>query len=64
MCHDVQKVSYCYYKTYKYYDDLSDENLHKRMIIWEYEHLGLMPKSNSGKKYLEKHLKNLEDTKN
>ncbi len=36
----------------------------RRMIIWEYEHLGLMPKSNSGKKYLEKHLKNLEDTKN
>ncbi|MDA1640947.1 antitoxin YezG family protein [Bacillus cereus group sp. TH177-1LC] len=46
------------------YDDLSDENSHERMIIWEYEHLGLMPKSNSGKKYLEKHLKNLEDTKN
>ena len=27
----------------------SDENSHERMIIWEYEHLGLMPKSNSGK---------------
>lgn len=46
------------------YDDLSNENSHERMIIWEYEHLHIMPKSNSGKKYLEKYLKTLEDAKN
>jgi uncharacterized protein (TIGR01741 family) len=46
------------------YDDLSNENSHERMVIWEYEHLRIMPKSNSGKKYLEKYLKTLEDAKN
>ncbi|AEN89414.1 MULTISPECIES: antitoxin YezG family protein [Priestia] len=52
------------FKTDFNYDDLSDENSHERMSIWEYEHLRIMPKSNSGKKHLEKYLKTLEDAKN
>ncbi|WP_243291874.1 antitoxin YezG family protein [Bacillus sp. FJAT-47783] len=42
------------------YDDLSNVDLHKRKTIWKYKHLGIVPKSNSGKKFLEEYLKTLE----
>lgn len=42
------------------YDDLSNINPHERKTIWKYENLGIVPKSNSGKKYLEKYLSTLE----
>ncbi|WP_353853653.1 antitoxin YezG family protein [Bacillus sp. Bos-x628] len=42
------------------YEDLSETNPHERKTIWKYEHLGIMPKSNSGKKYLEKYLSRLD----
>ncbi|WP_111292767.1 antitoxin YezG family protein [Bacillus safensis] len=38
------------------YDDLSNTNPHERKTIWKYNHLGIIPKSNSGKKHLEKYL--------
>lgn len=31
------------------YDDLSKADPHERKTIWKYEHLGIMPKSNSEK---------------
>ena len=46
------------------YDNLSNTNSHERKTIWDYKHLGIMPKSNLGKKYLEAYLKTLEDAKN
>ncbi|MCS0653439.1 antitoxin YezG family protein [Cytobacillus firmus] len=42
------------------YDDLSNMDPHERKTIWKYENLGIMPKSNSGKKHLEKYLSSLE----
>lgn len=42
------------------YDDLSNIDPHERKTIWKYENLGIMPKSNSGKKHLEKYLSTLE----
>ncbi|MFP7476977.1 antitoxin YezG family protein [Terribacillus saccharophilus] len=42
------------------YDDLSNIDPHERKTIWKYKHLSLMPKSNSGKKHLEKYLSTLE----
>ncbi|MEC0183032.1 antitoxin YezG family protein [Paenibacillus peoriae] len=42
------------------YDDLSSVNSHERETIWNYIHLGILPKSNSGKKHLEKYLETLE----
>ncbi|MFB6468873.1 antitoxin YezG family protein [Cytobacillus sp. Hz8] len=42
------------------YDDLSKIDSHERKTIWKYEHLGIIPKSNSGKKHLEKYLSRLE----
>ncbi|MFD1337031.1 antitoxin YezG family protein [Oceanobacillus iheyensis] len=38
------------------YDNLSNVDPHQRKIIWKYKHLGISPKSNSGKKYLESYL--------
>ncbi|MGG5178212.1 antitoxin YezG family protein [Bacillus sp. MM09(2025)] len=42
------------------YDDLSNTKPHERKTIWKYNHLGIIPKSNSGKKHLEKYLSTLE----
>lgn len=42
------------------YDDLSKIDSHERKTIWKYKHLGIIPKSNSGKKHLEKYLSTLE----
>lgn len=42
------------------YDDLSNIDPHERKTKWKYENLGVMPKSNSGKKHLEKYLSSLE----
>ncbi|GAB6255106.1 hypothetical protein PSKAS_06280 [Peribacillus sp. N1] len=42
------------------YDDLSNIDPLERKTIWKYRNLGIMPKSNSGKKYLEKYLSRLE----
>lgn len=42
------------------YDDLTNIDPHARKTIWKYEHLGILPKSNSGKKHLEKYLTTLE----
>lgn len=42
------------------YDDLSNTDPHQRKTIWKYVHLGIIPKSNSGKRHLEKHLSTLE----
>ena len=38
------------------YDDLSEVDPHERKTIWNYSQLGIMPKSNSGKEYLDKYL--------
>ncbi|WP_226682854.1 antitoxin YezG family protein [Sutcliffiella horikoshii] len=38
------------------YDDLSSVDLNERKTIWKYKNLGLLPKSNTGKKYLDKFL--------
>lgn len=42
------------------YDDLSEVNPHERKTIWNYSQLGIMPKSNSGKEYLDKYLSSLD----
>ncbi|WYQ43575.1 MAG: antitoxin YezG family protein [Shouchella clausii] len=42
------------------YNDLSNIDPHMRKTIWKYKHLGIMPKSNSGKKHLEEYLSTLE----
>ncbi len=42
------------------YDDLSNIDLHERKTIWKYRYLGLMPKSKSGRKYLERYLESLK----
>ncbi|WP_147536265.1 antitoxin YezG family protein [Bacillus marasmi] len=42
------------------YDDLSKIDSLERKTIWKYEHLGIIPKSNSGKRHLEKYLSTLE----
>ncbi len=39
------------------YEDLSDADPEEQMIIWEYEQLGLLPKSNYGREFLHKYLK-------
>lgn len=46
------------------YDDLSNADIHERKTIWKYKYLGIMPKSNSGKKHLEKYLEAVEKEKN
>lgn len=38
------------------YDNLSNADAHERRTIWKYKYLGIMPKSNSGKKHLERYL--------
>jgi len=38
------------------YDDLSSVALNERKTIWKYNNLGLIPKSNTGKKHLDKYL--------
>ncbi|MDF2858793.1 MAG: hypothetical protein K0Q87_4644 [Neobacillus sp.] len=45
------------------YDDLTNKDPHERKTIWKYKNLGIMPKSNSGKKHLEKYLAKLEQRK-
>ena len=42
------------------YNDLSNADAHERKTIWKYKYLGIMPKSNSGKKHLEKYLESVE----
>ncbi|ALA51617.1 hypothetical protein DB29_00789 [Shouchella clausii] len=42
------------------YNNLSNIDPHMRKTIWKYKHLGIMPKSNSGKKHLEEYLSTLE----
>ncbi|MEJ3717994.1 MULTISPECIES: antitoxin YezG family protein [Paenibacillus] len=42
------------------YDNLSNTDPHARKTIWKYNYLGIMPKSNSGKKHLEKYLETVE----
>jgi uncharacterized protein (TIGR01741 family) len=42
------------------YDDLTSIDPHERKTIWKYEHLGIIPKSNSGKMQLEKYLSTRE----
>ncbi|MGX9707791.1 antitoxin YezG family protein [Laceyella tengchongensis] len=44
------------FKVHFNYDDLSNVNSHERKTIWAYKHLGILPKSKSGKKFLEKYL--------
>ncbi len=39
------------------YDDLSKVNDHERMIVWEYNYLGLVPQHESDRRYLEHYLK-------
>lgn len=43
------------------YDDLSNKDPHERKTIWKYENLGIIPKSNSGKNYLEKYMSTLKE---
>lgn len=43
------------------YNDLSNVNPHEKATIWKYENMGIIPRSNSGKKHLEKHLKAIEN---
>ncbi|BBW97519.1 antitoxin YezG family protein [Geobacillus icigianus] len=45
------------------YDDLSNADLHERKTIWKYKYLGIMPKSNSGKKHLKRYLETVEREK-
>lgn len=45
------------------YDDLSNADAHERKTIWKYKYLGIMPKSNTGKKHLEKYLETVEKEK-
>ncbi|WP_322786395.1 immunity protein YezG family protein [Fictibacillus gelatini] len=40
------------------YVDLSNVIPHEQKTIWKYKYLGQEPKTNSGKKYLEKYLNN------
>lgn len=42
------------------YDDLSNADSHEIKTIWKYRHLGLLPKSNSGRKYLQRYLESLK----
>ncbi|WP_027409958.1 antitoxin YezG family protein [Anoxybacteroides tepidamans] len=42
------------------YDDLSDADPHERKTIWKYKYLGIIPKSNLGKKHLEKYLETVK----
>jgi len=46
------------------YDDLSIEDSHERKTIWKYKHLGIIPKSNSGKKHLEKFMESINNDNN
>lgn len=45
------------------YDDLTNVNSHERETIWNYKHLGIIPKSKSGKRYLEKYFEDLKTEK-
>lgn len=47
-----------------HYDDLSKTDSHERKTIWKYKHLGIVPKSNSGKRYLEKYFETVEGMRN
>lgn len=44
------------------YDDLSSTDPHERKTIWKYTHLGIEPKSHSGRKFLERYLATLDKT--
>lgn len=43
------------------YEDLSKTDHYDRMVIWRYKYLGLVPKSNLGKRILEEYLKDAVD---
>ncbi|WP_027086701.1 antitoxin YezG family protein [Cohnella panacarvi] len=43
------------------YEDLSEADDHERGIIWEYNHLGLIPEDEDDKEFLDNHLKSLKD---
>ncbi|SDZ06500.1 immunity protein YezG family protein [Thermoactinomyces sp. DSM 45892] len=45
------------------YDDLTDVSLFEQKTIWVYKHLGLHPKSITGKEVLEEYLKKQEEKK-
>ncbi|AYC52073.1 hypothetical protein J5TS1_33380 [Bacillus licheniformis] len=45
------------------YDDLSDANDHKRRILWKHKYLGLWPKNQDDKVFLEQHLESNKDEK-
>lgn len=45
------------------YEDLSEADPHERKIIWKYKYFGIVPKSNSGKRHLEKYLEHVESGK-
>lgn len=40
------------------YEDLSEADDSERMIVWNYTHLGLVPKDEDDRKFLEQYLKN------
>lgn len=42
------------------YEDLSNTDPHERRTIWNYELLGIMPKSNSGRQILQQYLEEKE----
>ncbi|MDQ0215831.1 uncharacterized protein (TIGR01741 family) [Oikeobacillus pervagus] len=46
------------------YDDLSNADPHEIATIWRYENMGIVPKSNSGKKHLEKYLQTIKNKEN
>ncbi len=39
------------------YENLSKANDHERMLVWEYNYLGLVPQHEADKRYLEHYLK-------
>ncbi|PRZ12363.1 uncharacterized protein (TIGR01741 family) [Laceyella sediminis] len=49
------------FKVHFNYDDLSNANPLEQKTIWAYKHLGILPKSKSGKKFLEKYLQTTEE---
>jgi len=46
------------------YDDLSNADPHEIATIWKFENMGIVPKSNSGKKYLENYLQTIKNKGN
>lgn len=43
------------------YEDLSNADDHERMLVWEYNYLGLVPQHESDKKYLESYIRSKEN---